>query len=446
MKMKVYFLPILAVVAVFLMTGFGGSTTTNNSDYGSGSPAGYTGSPGDGKNCSNVSGGCHNSGAATTVPGLITSNIPGTGYVAGSSYTITATVTGTQNKGFEVSPQNASGTLLGTLTAGSGSKLVGGGKYVTQNNAVGGSSATWNFTWTAPAAGTGTVTFYGAFALARTYTRLSTLVVNEAATPLAATATATPGSICSGQNSQLNVIASGGSGTYTYSWTSIPPGYTSGIQNPVVSPTASTQYVAHVSDGTNTTTDTTEVLVTSPPTASAGTDTTYCVDVPEIPLNGTATGASSVLWTTSGDGTFSSATSLTGFYYPGTNDKSTLSVHLTLTASPVSPCASPAASTRNILFDPCGVGVQNMNDNLFSFSLRPNPSNGTFCIHSSGMKKGEVTIRIMNLNGKVFLTESVAANGGSFSHDMDLTGFVKGVYFVRIETGEGVKTGKMILQ
>jgi len=604
MKKKIYFL--IPVVAIFLLTAFGIPYSSDNPDHSSGAPAGYTGSPADAKNCTQ----CHG-GSATTQAGLITSNIPAQGYTAGSSYTITVSLTGSGNKGFEVSPQTVSGTLLGTLTAGSGSKLVGSGKYCTHSSAVGGSSATWSFTWVAPVAGTGTVTFYGAMVITEPVTKLSTLVVNEytvvplgvvaTATPgtilagnssqLNATAsggsgtytfswtsnpagytstqqnpivsptattqytvtandgagnasnsttvtvipanltvvananptnitsgqtsqltsnatggsgnytyswtsipagfsstsqnpvvspttttqyivqandgyqtksdtttvnvsggtfsinaTSTPGTICLGQNSQLNVSASGGSGTYTYSWTSIPAGFTSNTQNPVVSPTQTTQYVSHVGDGSQTITDTTLVTVNNPPTAAAGNDTTYCVSVTSIPLNGTASGYSAVLWTTNGDGTFGNATSLSTTYTPGTTDKGNLLVTLTLTASPLAPCANAATSSRIIHFDPCGVGIQDHTANPFSFSLRPNPSSGIFTIFSSSVFNEDVMVRIIDLSGKTVLNEKIAVAGEKMEAKMDLSNLSKGIYFVRIETGNGVKTEKLILQ
>ena len=77
--------------------------------YPGAAPAGYTGSPSDGHNCTS----CHG-GTATTATGILSSNIPMAGYTPGASYTITVTLTGPGAKGFEVSPQNASGTLLGS--------------------------------------------------------------------------------------------------------------------------------------------------------------------------------------------------------------------------------------------------------------------------------------------------------------------------------------------
>jgi hypothetical protein len=440
MRRKIYFVIPLFVIGAFLLAAFGDGGA--NTDYPSGAPAGNTGSPGDGQNCTF----CHN-GSASTQAGIITSDIPAQGYTPGSSYTITVTLSGSGQKGFEVSPQNASGTLLGTLTAGSGNKLVGAGKYCTHSSAVGGSSATWNFTWTAPAAGTGQVTFYGAFCISKPVTKLSTLVVDEnTAAPLSVLATATPSSICSGNSSQLNAIASGGTLSYIYSWTSLPVGFTSSIQNPVVTPAITTQYIVHVDDGSQTITDTTQVDVIVSPTAAAGPDTNYCVTVTEIPLHGIATGYTTLAWTTNGDGTFSSTSNLNSIYYPGSGDKNNGSVHLTLTASPQAPCTNAASSTRVILFDPCGVGMPLLTGNPFMFSLRPNPSNGIVTIYSSNVKNEDILIRVTDLSGKVVLTENLTITGDKLDHRMDLSSLTKGIYFIRIETKSTVKTGKLILQ
>jgi len=173
--------------------------------YPSGSPAGYTGSPGDGHNCTS----CH-SGTAQTVSGWITSNIPTEGYTAGSSYTITVTVSGSGNKGFEVSPQSLAGSLLGTLTAGSGTQLTGSNKYVTQSATSSANPKIWTFTWTSPAAGTGSVTFYGAFCAGEATTKLSTMIVNElAAVPSVTTGTVAGNPFCTGETVSIPFTKTG---------------------------------------------------------------------------------------------------------------------------------------------------------------------------------------------------------------------------------------------
>lgn len=132
-----------------------------------GSPNGRTGSPGDGNNTCAISG-CHTGSAVQTRAGIITSNIPVEGYTPGQKYTITATTNSTrQNFGFQISPQSMSGALLGvmTITNPSETKLTGAGKYITHTATAQSSTGekAWSFDWTAPAAGTGNVTFYGCF-------------------------------------------------------------------------------------------------------------------------------------------------------------------------------------------------------------------------------------------------------------------------------------------
>jgi large repetitive protein len=66
--------------------------------------------------------------------------------------------------------------------------------------------------------------------------------------PFAIEANAIPFAICVGQNCELFVNASGGSGSFTFSWTSEPPGFFSALQNPVVSPEINTVYYVEASD------------------------------------------------------------------------------------------------------------------------------------------------------------------------------------------------------
>jgi hypothetical protein len=170
--MKKYFtmlFPAGAIFFVILMAGFGGDLKNSG-----GAPAGNTNSPSDGQNCTHCMG-----GTAVAVTGWITSDIPASGYIPGSTYTITVTATGSGKKGFQVSPQDTSGNLLGTLIAGTGNKLVGNNKYVTHNAAQNSNIVTWNFQWTAPSTGIGEVTFYGSIVVGKLHTNTTTLIVDQ---------------------------------------------------------------------------------------------------------------------------------------------------------------------------------------------------------------------------------------------------------------------------
>lgn len=165
-----------SILIIALATLFGITIPTLQSSSGGTPSDGRTGSPGDGgKTCATA--GCHN-GTAQEATGIISSNVPTEGYTPGATYTITVTVDQSGNKGFIVSPQKEDGTLLGSLTAGTGNQRVGG-KYITHTNPISAATATWNFTWTAPTAGTGSVDFYGAFANNRTLVRKTKFTVNE---------------------------------------------------------------------------------------------------------------------------------------------------------------------------------------------------------------------------------------------------------------------------
>jgi hypothetical protein len=131
---------------------------------GTGSPGGKTGSPTDGVNCTQ----CHTAGSGTGA--TITTNIPSTGYVPGTTYTITATVaqTGINKFGFEITAEkNVGGTKTGTffVTSSTQTKLVNSNTAITHKAAgnSGTNNKSWSMDWQAPSLGTGVVTFYGAY-------------------------------------------------------------------------------------------------------------------------------------------------------------------------------------------------------------------------------------------------------------------------------------------
>lgn len=164
------FLPLF-IAGFAIIQSFSGDSGLK---YPTGAPAGHTGSPGDAKNCTV----CHG-GTASNVTGVLSSDVPSTGYVAGLTYNFTVTISGTGRKGFQASPQNSAGTLLGTLIPGPGLQLNGFGKYITHIQASTASTATWNFQWVAPAPGTGGVTMYLARVLSQPNVGLSSLTLNE---------------------------------------------------------------------------------------------------------------------------------------------------------------------------------------------------------------------------------------------------------------------------
>ncbi|MCX6280364.1 MAG: T9SS type A sorting domain-containing protein [Bacteroidetes bacterium] len=430
---------IYPFILCFLML-FSIAITTTVYGHSSGSPSGKTGSPGDGSTCTS----CHG-GSATTVTGYITTNVPASGYVGGSTYSITVSFTGSGGKGFEVSPQNIAGNQLGTLVAGSGSKLVGGTKYCTQSSKISGSTATWTFSWIAPAAGTGSVNIYGAFAITEGTTHKEFITVNEdAGQPLGVVVYAMPSAICSGNSTQLNATANGGTGSYTYTWTSVPAGFNSSQQNPTATPVVDTKYFVHVSDGTNSVNDSVLVTVQAAPTAAAGADTVVCLDVTQVPLSGTASNTSTVLWSSSGDGTFSSTSTAQSLYYPGTADKAAMSVNLTFSVTGIGVCNTMVNSIKHLGFMVCD-WVPDINRDDLSFSVWPNPSSGRLTLSLKRNTLSPVRIQVSDLTGVIRYREQLDQQDLSITRSLNLENLPSGVYFLKIECGSSARVQKLVI-
>lgn len=143
--------------------GIGGDSPSNN----------YTGSPTSIGTCAN----CHNSSTPMTTTAEIVLRVKSTNipvingkYTPGETYTVTIAglnSAGLTAFGFQTMPLDANNATPGTLFATQPNTTVrnmnGGRKLVEQTDILGGSlpTLTASFDWTAPAAGAGTVTFYG---------------------------------------------------------------------------------------------------------------------------------------------------------------------------------------------------------------------------------------------------------------------------------------------
>ncbi|HTX88178.1 MAG TPA: T9SS type A sorting domain-containing protein [Bacteroidales bacterium] len=133
------------------------------------------------------------------------------------------------------------------------------------------------------------------------------MMVTVTGGPLGVNSASSPSTICAGESSQLSAVPTGGSGNYTYSWTSNPPGFTSDLANPVVYPVLTTTYTVQLFDGFTTVYGSTTVTVHPLPYDDAGSD----VSIPygtTTTLHGTASGASGIYdyhWTSTPPGFYS---------------------------------------------------------------------------------------------------------------------------------------------
>ncbi|MFC2102261.1 T9SS type A sorting domain-containing protein [Bacteroidota bacterium] len=261
---------------------------------------------------------------------------------------------------------------------------------------------------------------------------------------MSVSATATPSEICIGDDIQLNVDASGGSGSYTYSWASIPAGFTSNLQNPTANPTETTKYYCDVDDGTQVKSDTAYVTVNTDPDVNAGDDQTLLNTVQIVNLDATASNYMSLLWTTPGDGYFWKDTVLSNYYYPGPTDLAN-GVILTLSATPKPTCTATVADDVTIHFVPA-VGVPEEGAETFSLTLMPNPTKGLVTMKLNGLGGFEATVSITSIQGKFVHREVIAAGQTKATSQVDLNGFPSGIYLVRVQSQLGNIVQKLVIE
>lgn len=142
-------------------------------------------------------------------------------------------------------------------------------------------------------------------------------------------------------NTTSIVWTSSGDGTFQNA-NSITPEYTPGeqdVQNGEVYLILSGE-----NESCSSAQDSSLLTIQHEPFADAGTDTAKCIDAgmqPQFQLNGEIQNSTFYIWTSEGDGTFSSDTVLNPTYSFGPMDIENQEVTLTLTANALSPCPEP---------------------------------------------------------------------------------------------------------
>jgi hypothetical protein len=160
---------------------------------------------------------------------------------------------------------------------------------------------------------------------------------------------------------------------------------------------------------------------------------------------GVATNYRLVAWGSSGDGSFSHPDSVVTDYTFGTHDKSTGTVTLMMEALPISPCGGNGAqSSKHVILSWCTGISENQND-PFRVSVFPNPTDGNFLLTITGLQSQPATITLSNSQGQNVSAEKT--NGeNDLTRKMDLTGYAKGIYFLKVQTNDHVSTQKVVVQ
>lgn len=241
--------------------------------------------------------------------------------------------------------------------------------------------------------------------------------------PLAVIASATPSTICAGDNSQLYAFAMGGNGAYTYSWLPVTGLSDPTIANPVATPVVTTTYYVVVSDGDNNVNDNTLVTVNPTP------------DQAEI----TQSGINLVSSADYGNQWYDSNGAI-----PGATDKifaPTVTDYYYVIVSNSSGCESIPSDSYYFIYTGLIEFENGQNINLF-----PNPFYDQFTLDYSLVTPSNVTINIYNTFGQkvVALENNDRKLAGNHRIRFNAGQLDSGIYFLKIETSDYSITKRIV--
>ncbi|MBS4058168.1 MAG: PKD domain-containing protein [Bacteroidales bacterium] len=274
--------------------------------------------------------------------------------------------------------------------------------------------------------------------------------VNATGDGLAVFAVAFPSVLCKGGETSITAYASGGGNNYTYTWTSIPPGFTASSHVVTVSPEVSTKYLVNVNDGFTQVNNEVDVTINPLPAINLipehatlyGQDTIIvCVrdTISVIAFNPSHPAGTQYFWSNffAGDRI---RVSTNGNWY----DKQTYWVKVTM---PESGCADTATITILYDFNQCGIGINETDQPLLgSLRIFPNPSSGDFAITSTETIH-DLMIRIIDYQGRIIYAEELSELiAGASPKTISLSTRAKGLYTVLLQTKHHMQGIKMIIQ
>jgi len=258
---------------------------------------------------------------------------------------------------------------------------------------------------------------------------------------------AQPSTVCLGQPIQLYAVAGGGTSNYTYSWTSVPPGFTSTSAEPMITPTGNTVYNVTVNDGFNSASGSVQITVNPLPSINLlpignplvqiinSTDIGICV-FDSIVIDAGNPGAS-YLWSNgSTEQTISLQTSGISF------DLQSYTVTVT---DPITGCTNNSNIVAYFTFNNCSYGIDEnaLNDRL---QLYPNPSrDGVFNYRIEGFN-GATMLDVFTFQGEQIYSESINLTGGTHNSTLYLHNTRAGVYYLKVTNDEAVLLRKLIIQ
>jgi hypothetical protein len=251
------------------------------------------------------------------------------------------------------------------------------------------------------------------------------------ALPLSVGPTADPEMICGEGETQLSANAEGGTGNYACSWAPAESLNDPNIPNPMASPTETTTYTVTVDDGENIVEGEVTVFVHEVATIELGNDTILCAPF-ELQLDATVHNAVSYHWEPHGETTAVINVDTTGIGF------GTQVYHVTVTDE--NGCT--IEDQIEVTFDPCTY-IEDMFEEV-SITVRPNPANSVVNINLTGHSE-DITYHLLNYQGQVMHSKALGKLSGRIYQSLDVSGYAKGIYYLRVNTSNDVIVKKIVI-
>jgi hypothetical protein len=252
-------------------------------------------------------------------------------------------------------------------------------------------------------------------------------------------------SVCIGNSAQLTSDVFGGSGYYTYNWTSDPAGFSSHDSNVIVTPDITTVYILEVSDTIAVVSDSIRILVNhtpAKPVISSGPDTvdSYSGTTAVYSCGGASNAPAYQWFITPAEAGASSSTGSAGEFtwtagFTGT---------ALITVVGINDCGNSELSDGflTVVYSSQGINENGVNNRLIIY---PNPAkemlNVEFSILNSGLN---YTLEIYSASGKQLAKIEIPENQDEI--ELDIESYQKGVYFLSIKEGnQPINTTKFIV-
>lgn len=115
---------------------------------------------------------------------------------------------------------------------------------------------------------------------------------------------------------------------------------------------------------------------------------------------------------------------------------------ITYTFTDLNECVNSATKNIEVLLN---TNVKNLSE-IQDVNIYPNPSKGEFTVNYTQTTIGNLTVKIINLQGQVIITDEMINFSGLFSKKYDLRLFENGLYMLQLINDDNQATYKIIIQ